>query len=207
MLRKEKGFTLIELLIVIAIIGILAAIAIPMYKTQTIKAKMTEVTNAMSNVASAVAAYYQETNSFPTAPDVATIRASLGVALANVQAKGQWLGIRQARILGLGFIGLCKPPDLRRVQERDAPACFRGCCLARRSTDVASRRPRNLSLLAARAARRPAALRQRRDNRLAGHTIACPTRACIAAPAARDPGPSGQTSSHTRATGRGDTPR
>ena len=84
MLRKEKGFTLIELLIVIAIIGILAAIAIPMYKTQTIKAKLTEVTNAMSNVASAVAAYYQEANAFPTAPDIATIRNSLGVALANV---------------------------------------------------------------------------------------------------------------------------
>jgi prepilin-type N-terminal cleavage/methylation domain-containing protein len=44
MLRKTKGFTLIELLIVIAIIGILAAIAIPMYRTQTIKARLTEVT-------------------------------------------------------------------------------------------------------------------------------------------------------------------
>ncbi len=84
MLRKEKGFTLIELLIVIAIIGILAAIAIPMYKTQTIKAKLTEVTNAMSNVASAVSAFYQETNGWPTAPNITTIRTSLGVALANV---------------------------------------------------------------------------------------------------------------------------
>ncbi len=84
MLRKEKGFTLIELLIVIAIIGILAAIAIPMYKTQTIKAKLTEVTNGMSNVASAVAAFYQETNTFPACPDKTTIRNSLGVALANV---------------------------------------------------------------------------------------------------------------------------
>lgn len=80
MLRREKGFTLIELLIVIAIIGILAAIAIPMYKTQTIKAKLTEVTNGMSNIASAVGAFYQENNYFPTAGSKALIRDSLGVS-------------------------------------------------------------------------------------------------------------------------------
>ncbi len=88
MLRKEKGFTLIELLIVIAIIGILAAIAIPMYKTQTIKAKMTEVTNGMSNVASAVAAYIQETGGWPTANSAALITSSLGVSTAALTRIG-----------------------------------------------------------------------------------------------------------------------
>jgi prepilin-type N-terminal cleavage/methylation domain-containing protein len=87
MLRKrgQKGFTLIELLIVIAIIGILAAIAIPMYKTQTVKAKLTELTNSMSALASASAVYRQEEGKWPDG-DVNTItglKNSFGLEVAE----------------------------------------------------------------------------------------------------------------------------
>lgn len=60
MKRVQQGFTLIELMIVIAIIGILAAIAIPSYQNYTKKAKFTEVVQATAAVKTAVEVCVQD---------------------------------------------------------------------------------------------------------------------------------------------------
>ncbi len=69
----QKGFTLIELMIVVAIIGILAAVALPAYQDYTVRAKVSEVILALSAPKTSISEYYATLGVMPPSATSAAI--------------------------------------------------------------------------------------------------------------------------------------
>ena len=86
--QAQKGFTLIELMIVVAIIGILAAVALPAYKDYTVRAKVSEVILAASAGKDAVAEFYAYNNQLPAANSLTLATQSTKYVASVAQSGG-----------------------------------------------------------------------------------------------------------------------
>src|SRR5205085_2013627 len=87
MKRIQQGFTLIELMIVVAIVGILAAIALPAYQDYVVRSKMSETEAAIAACKTSVSEYLSSHNSLPSTNDEAGCSSS---ASQYVAGGGGW---------------------------------------------------------------------------------------------------------------------
>ncbi len=85
-LRSKKGFTLVELIVVVIIVGILAAVAIPMMSGNLAKAKKSEAMAACGSLRTAARLYYVEKTAWPTS------RADLIGYVTNADLNGTYYG-------------------------------------------------------------------------------------------------------------------
>jgi len=97
--KVQKGFTLIELMIVIAIIGILAAIAIPAYQNYTIRSQVTEGLSLADGWKTAISEFYAQNGSFPT-----TYASSGGPTAVAITASSEGKYVGAITVTGAGEI-------------------------------------------------------------------------------------------------------
>ena len=89
--RSNGGFSLVELMIVIVIIGVLAAVAVPIYNNNVRKAKMSEADAALGSIRTQLRVYYGENGSYPV------------VAVAAAVVGGAWNDIKAGELTGAYF--------------------------------------------------------------------------------------------------------
>ncbi len=85
---NQKGFTLIELMIVIAIVGILAAVALPAYQDYTIRAKLSEPMAVLSEAKTSMSEYYVAMGTLPATATAAGIRTTIGTDITSALSVG-----------------------------------------------------------------------------------------------------------------------
>jgi type IV pilus assembly protein PilA len=106
--RAQKAFTLIELMIVVAIIGILAAIAIPMYLDYTIRSQITEGLSLSGSAKIAVSEFYMDRGVFPANNAQAGLEASgniIGKYVVSVNVAGAVITIQYGNDANVQIVG------------------------------------------------------------------------------------------------------
>ena len=105
-LRRQSGFTLIELLIVILIIGVLAAIAIPMYLQQRSKAQDAAVKDGIHEIYLGLGSYAADHNeNYPGTVSAATLVDPAGVPYLEDWPKNPYGGMPMAQDAGVPVLG------------------------------------------------------------------------------------------------------
>lgn len=142
-LKSQKGFTLIELMITVAIIGILAAIALPAYQDYTARAQITEAFNMIDGAKTFVVDYHVNRGSFPannfeagfpgasgkylTQINISNgdIVATIGTA-ANVKIAGETITFKPSEIAATGnLIWTCNSSMKGTVKQKYLPSTCR----------------------------------------------------------------------------------
>ena len=106
--KMQQGFTLIELMIVIAIIGILAAVAVPAYKDYTVRASITELVGLLDQAKTSVAEFQTSQNRWPPNNSSAGLPITASYVNAKVLAfnvNGSEISLQAATRLGIPATG------------------------------------------------------------------------------------------------------
>ncbi|WP_299734684.1 pilin [uncultured Endozoicomonas sp.] len=105
-MKKQQGFTLIELMIVVAIIGILAAVAIPQYQNYIARSQVSEAVSLLGGLKSPVLEHYSVTGTFPTINSSAILDniTDSGTYVASIADNGSIAGSYMATFKGAGSV-------------------------------------------------------------------------------------------------------
>ena len=103
--HTQKGFTLIELMIVVAIVGILAAVGLPAYQDYTTRAKLTEAISLVQGAKTSISEIYQQTGSYPSDNAAAQMGAAAAFATDEITTITNVSGTVTVVLKAFGGIG------------------------------------------------------------------------------------------------------